>query len=250
MKKGPFTKAGDGRLYLGLDIGSVSLNTVLLDDDYNIVEDYYDYVHGKPFNVLHERLTSILHEHPADTIKAIALTGTGGKLAVGLIGGVFVNEIIAQATSAGRLFPDARTVIEIGGEDSKLIVLERQPSDEYAKLVDFEMNSICAAGTGSFLDQQAKRIGVPIEREFGEMAMRSVNPPRIAGRCSVFAKSDMIHHQQLATPLHDIVAGLCFALARNFRSTVARSKEIVKPVLFSGRRSRKYWNDKGIQGGA
>ena len=234
MKKGPFSTAGDGQFYLGLDIGSVSLNTVLLDDNYNIVEDYYDYVHGKPFNVLHERLISILKDHPAETIKGVALTGTGGKLAVGLIGGVFVNEIIAQATSAGRMFPDARTVIEIGGEDSKLIILERQPSDEYAKLVDFEMNSICAAGTGSFLDQQAKRIGVPIEKEFGEMAMRSVNPPRIAGRCSVFAKSDMIHHQQLATPLHDIVAGLCFALARNFRSTVARSKEIVKPVIFSG----------------
>ena len=234
MNKGPLSAADNGQFYLGLDIGSVSLNTVLLDDNYNIVEDYYDYVHGKPFNVLHERLTIILQEHPADSIKGVALTGTGGKLAVGLIGGVFVNEIIAQATSAGRMFPDARTVIEIGGEDSKLIVLERQPSDEYAKLVDFEMNSICAAGTGSFLDQQAKRIGVPIEKEFGEMAMRSVNPPRIAGRCSVFAKSDMIHHQQLATPLHDIVAGLCFALARNFRSTVARSKDIVKPVIFSG----------------
>ncbi|HKK41430.1 MAG TPA: acyl-CoA dehydratase activase, partial [Bacteroidales bacterium] len=96
------------------------------------------------------------------------------------------------------------------------------------------MNSICAAGTGSFLDQQAKRIGVAIENEFGKMALKSVNPPRIAGRCSVFAKSDMIHHQQIATPVHDIVAGLCFALARNFKSTVARSKEINKPVLFSG----------------
>ena len=96
------------------------------------------------------------------------------------------------------------------------------------------MNSICAAGTGSFLDQQARRICVPIENEFGLMAMKSVNPPRIAGRCSVFAKSDMIHHQQIATPLHDIVAGLCFALARNFRSNVARSKEIRKPVVFSG----------------
>ncbi|MCK7534535.1 MAG: hypothetical protein MZV63_27765 [Marinilabiliales bacterium] len=120
MNKEPLSTAGNGQFFLGLDIGSVSLNTVLLDENYNIVEDYYDYVHGKPFNVLHERLTSILQEHPAETIKGVALTGTGGKLAVGLIGGVFVNEIIAQATSAGRMFPDARTVIEIGGEDSKL----------------------------------------------------------------------------------------------------------------------------------
>jgi len=226
--------SGDKRFYLGLDIGSVSLNTVLLDENYNVREDYYDYVHGKPFNVLKDRLISILENHSSENIAGIAVTGTGGKLATELIGGIFVNEIIAQATSSGRLFPDAQTVIEIGGEDSKLILLEKDPSNGHSRLVDFEMNSICAAGTGSFLDQQARRIGVPIEKEFGEMALKSVDPPRIAGRCSVFAKSDMIHHQQLATPLHDIVAGLCFALARNFRSNVARSKEIKKPVIFSG----------------
>jgi predicted CoA-substrate-specific enzyme activase len=221
-------------LFLGLDIGSVSLNTVLMDESYNILEDYYDYVHGKPFNVLRERLDSILQRIPSESIKGVAITGTGGTLAAELIGGVFVNEIIAQATSTGRLFPDARTVIEIGGEDSKIILLEKDSSNGHSRLVDFEMNSICAAGTGSFLDQQARRIGVPIEKEFGEMSLKSVDPPRIAGRCSVFAKSDMIHHQQIATPLHDIVAGLCFALARNFRSNVARSKEIKKPVVFSG----------------
>ena len=226
--------SSDKHCFLGLDIGSVSLNTVVMDENYNVLEDYYDYVHGKPFNVLKERLTSILENHSADSVKGIAITGTGGKLAANLIGGVFVNEIIAQATSAGRLFPDARTVIEIGGEDSKLIVLEKDPTNGHSRLVDFEMNSICAAGTGSFLDQQARRIGVPIENEFGKMSLKSVDPPRIAGRCSVFAKSDMIHHQQIATPLHDIVAGLCFALARNFRSNVARSKEIIKPVVFSG----------------
>lgn len=210
------------------------MNTVVMDENHNILENYYDYVHGKPFNILKERLTSILRNHDSGSIKGIALTGTGGKLATGLIGGTFVNEIIAQATSTGRLFPEAQTVIEIGGEDSKLIILEKDPVKGYSRLVDFEMNSICAAGTGSFLDQQARRIGVPIETEFGQMSLRSVNPPRIAGRCSVFAKSDMIHHQQIATPLHDIVAGLCFALARNFRSNVARSKEIKKPVVFSG----------------
>jgi predicted CoA-substrate-specific enzyme activase len=221
-------------ILLGLDIGSVSLNTVIMDEDYQVIENYYDYVHGKPFEVLQTRLASLTAEHPADTIKGIAITGTGGKLATELIGGIFVNEIIAQATSAGRLYPEAKTVIEIGGEDSKLIILEKDPSNGHSRLVDFEMNSICAAGTGSFLDQQARRIGVPIENEFGAMSLLSTDPPRIAGRCSVFAKSDMIHHQQIATPLHDIVAGLCFALARNFRSNVARSKEIKKPVIFSG----------------
>ena len=221
-------------ILIGLDLGSVSLNCVVMDEEHHILEDYYDFVHGKPFNVLHDRLKKLLRDHPAETIRGLAVTGSGGRLAVELIGGLCVNEIIAQATSASRLFPDAKTVIEIGGEDSKLIMLERETPDDYPRLVDFEMNSICAAGTGSFLDQQARRIGVRIEKEFGELAMKSVSPPRIAGRCSVFAKSDMIHHQQIATPLHDIVAGLCFALARNFRSTVARRKEMKKPVLFTG----------------
>ena len=224
----------DPKCFLGIDIGSVSINTAVIDENNNILEEYYDYVHGRPFNVLKDRLSSVLEKHPAETIRGIAITGSGGKLATELIGGVFVNEIIAQATSTGILYPEARTVIEIGGEDSKLIILEKDPENGHSRLVDFEMNSICAAGTGSFLDQQARRIGVPIENEFGIMALRSVDPPRIAGRCSVFAKSDMIHHQQIATPLHDIVAGLCFALARNFRSNVARSKEIIKPVVFSG----------------
>ncbi len=221
-------------LFLGLDIGSTSLNTVLIDNNYNVLKEYYDYVHGKPFNMLYERLSSILKAVPGINFKGIAITGTGGKLASNIIGGIFVNEIIAQAESSGKMFPEAKSIIEIGGEDSKLILLEKDPSSGKARLVDFEMNSICAAGTGSFLDQQARRIGVTIEKEFGELSLKSVNPPRIAGRCSVFAKSDMIHHQQIATPLHDIVAGLCFALARNFRSNVARSKEIRKPVIFSG----------------
>jgi predicted CoA-substrate-specific enzyme activase len=227
-------RSSSSRIFLGFDIGSVSLNTVVIDEKNNILEEQYEYIYGRPFNVLKDRLSSLMEKYTDESIRGLALTGTGGKLASSLIGGVFVNEIIAQATSTGALYPEAKTVIEIGGEDSKLIILEKNPENGHSRLVDFEMNSICAAGTGSFLDQQARRIGVPIENDFGAMALKSVDPPRIAGRCSVFAKSDMIHHQQIATPLHDIVAGLCFALARNFRSNVARSKEIRKPVVFSG----------------
>ena len=219
---------------LGFDIGSISLNTVILDEHKHVIEEHYDYVHGKPFEALHRRLGDIISRHGLETFSGIAYTGTGGKLGAELTGGVFVNEIIAQATAVGSMYPHAHTVIEIGGEDSKLILMQPHPDGGPSRLVDFEMNSICAAGTGSFLDQQAKRMGISIENEFGEMALRSQTPPRIAGRCSVFAKSDMIHLQQIATPVHDIVAGLCFALARNFVCTVARSREINLPVVFSG----------------
>ncbi|MFH1320363.1 MAG: acyl-CoA dehydratase activase [Bacteroidota bacterium] len=222
------------KLHLGLDIGSISINTVLIDKDRNIVENRYNYCHGKPFLVLKDILSEIIESHGTEKIGITAITGTGGKLAAEFIGGHFVNEIIAQSSSVAVLYPKANSVIEIGGEDSKLILMEGKEVDHKSSLSDFAMNTLCAAGTGSFLDQQAKRIGVSIENEFGELALKSENPPHIAGRCSVFAKSDMIHLQQIATPVHDIVAGLCFAVARNFKSIMARGKELAKPVIFQG----------------
>ena len=95
------------------------------------------------------------------------------------------------------------------------------------------MNLICAAGTGSFLDNQAQRLKIPIEK-FGELALKSKNPTTIASRCTVFAESDMIHKQQIGHKIEDIVAGLCQGLARNFLSNVARGKNIKPPIVFQG----------------
>ncbi len=219
---------------VGIDIGSVSVNTVVVDEQNHIIEEYYDYCHGRPFHILQERLGEILRSHKNDQLFGVAFTGVGGKKAAELLGGIHVNEIIAQSCSVAELYPEAKTIIEIGGEDSKLIFMDKGEVSEKSVLSDFSMNSLCAAGTGSFLDQQAKRIGVKIEKEFGELALKSENPPRIAGRCSVFAKSDMIHLQQIATPVHDIIAGLCHAVARNLKSTLGRGKQIVQPVIFQG----------------
>ena len=221
-------------IFLGLDIGSISLNTVIIDQEENILENYYDHCHGQPFLMLKRRLTDLLSRYDSEQFQLIAITGTGGKLATELIGGLFINEIIAQSKSVSKFHPEAKTIIEMGGEDSKLIFMDKGKESDSSSLADFNMNSICAAGTGSFLDQQAKRIGVSIEKEFGALALQSKKPPHIAGRCSVFAKSDMIHLQQIATPVHDIVAGLCFAVARNFKSNLAKGKELVKPIVFQG----------------
>ena len=132
-----------------------------------------------------------------------------------------------SSTSIPRFDPSSTS----GGEDSKLILLEEE--DGHLKIGDFSMNTLCAAGTGSFLDQQASRLGFTIE-EFGELALKSKTPPRIAGRCSVFAKSDMIHLQQIATPDYDIVAGLCYAMARNFKSNVGKGKGLRQAHLLQG----------------
>ena len=219
--------------YIGSDIGSISVNTVVINDKKEIIEEYYDYSRGRPFKVLADRLSDILSRHN-NLSGTISLTGTGSKIASELLNGIAVNEIVSQSKAVMELYPNVRTVIEMGGEDSKLISLDKNELKAGMKLSDFTMNSLCAAGTGSFLDQQAKRIGISIENEFGELALKSKHPPRIAGRCSVFAKSDMIHLQQVATPVFDIIAGLCFAVARNFKSTLGKGKALVKPVIFQG----------------
>lgn len=221
-------------LHLGIDIGSISVNTVLINNNSEIVYEDYSYCQGRPFMVVLKILRNIEKEYGLSSFSTVSFTGSGGKQAAELMGGAFVNEVIAQSDATIGLYGNVRTVIEIGGEDSKLIQLESGENIKASRLSDFALNSLCAAGTGSFLDQQAKRIGVNIEKEFGDLAGKSENPPRIAGRCSVFAKSDMIHLQQVATPLHDIVAGLCFAVARNFKATLGRGRNIEKPVSFQG----------------
>ncbi|MGD2079856.1 MAG: acyl-CoA dehydratase activase [Nitrospirota bacterium] len=209
--------------YIGIDAGSVSVKLVILDESGEVLHKEYRPHRGHPIEMAVEMLGA------ADVSGecSLAVTGTSGKLIASILGMDPVNEIVAQAYSTQKLHPHVNTIIEMGGEDSKLIVMDD------SGVRDFAMNSVCAAGTGSFLDQQAERLRLSIE-EFSEMALRSAKPPRIAGRCSVFAKSDMIHLQQIATPVEDIVAGLCFAVARNFRGTIARGTTIVPPVAFQG----------------
>ncbi len=222
------------KINLGLDIGSTSINVILTDGNFKVLGDRYLWCYGRPFHVLAEVLDSIILEYGRDNVGILAYTGSGGEQASKLTGGDFINEIIAQSGAVGEYYPEVRTIIEMGGEDSKLIFMEKGRMNGHSRLSDFSLNSLCAAGTGSFLDQQAKRIGVSIRDEFGELALKSEKPPRIAGRCSVFAKSDMIHLQQIATPMHDIVAGLCFAVARNFKSTLGRGKSFSPPFIFQG----------------
>jgi len=220
-------------VYVGLDIGSVSTNTVILDEHKNILEEHYTRTRGEPVKTAFSVLTDVVSRYGFEQIRLVATTGSGGKLIAPLIGASFTNEVIAQAKAVEVFHPEVRTVIEMGGQDAKLIFLAPEDEGGKVRIEDFQMNSVCAAGTGSFLDQQAYRLGLTIE-DFGLLSLKSKNPPRVAGRCSVFAKSDMIHLQQIATPDYDIVAGLCYAVARNFKSTIGKGKEFVKPVAFQG----------------
>jgi len=137
------------------------------------------------------------------------------------------NEISAHAAGALSLKSDVRTVLEIGGEDSKIIIFEDGVP------VDFAMNTLCAAGTGAFLDQIAGRLAIPVE-ELGALACGASRAARISGRCTVFAESDIIFKQQAGVPVDEIVKGLCLAMVRNFLADVGHGKKIRGPVLFQG----------------
>ncbi|MEW5865265.1 MAG: acyl-CoA dehydratase activase [Bacillota bacterium] len=216
------------RGYLGVDVGSVSTNLVILDERGDVVEKVYLRTRGEPIAVIQEGMRMLAPVVEDMEIAGVGTTGSGRRLAGVILGADCVkNEITAHAIASARVVPDVQTVIEIGGQDSKIIILRQ------GAVTDFAMNTVCAAGTGSFLDQQAARLGVPIER-FGELALVSTTPVRIAGRCAVFAESDMIHKQQIGHRIEDIVAGLCEALVRNYLNNVGKGKDIQPPVVFQG----------------
>lgn len=213
--------------FLGIDVGSVTTKLALIDESNMVAWSTYRKTMGQPIRVLQTALRD-LEKEIGPNIAAVGATGSGRRLASYLVGAdVIKNEITAHAIASIMMVPGVRTIIEIGGQDSKLIIIRD------GVVVDFSMNTVCAAGTGSFLEHQAVRLGIAIE-ELGRYAVSSQNPTRIAGRCTVFAESDMIHKQQLGHSIEDIVAGLCDALCRNYLSNLARGKEIRAPILFQG----------------
>ena len=220
------------KTYLGIDVGSISTKFVLINEQNQILSHSYFRTKGDPIQAIQDGLRNLKEKIREDNlsvqISGVATTGSARYLAGVIIGADLIkNEITAHAKGASFAVPDVRTIIEIGGQDSKIIILENRVA------VDFAMNLICAAGTGSFLDAQAFRLKLPIEK-FGELALRSNSPTNIGSRCTVFCESDMIHKQQIGHKVEDIVAGLCQGLARNFLANIAKGKNIKSPIVFLG----------------
>ena len=214
--------------YLGIDVGSVSTNLVLLNHRGELVRKLYIRSQGNPVLSVQRGLVKIIKDLKDFEIAGVGTTGSGRQLIGQLVGADLIkNEITAHAIACLNIEPSVQTIIEIGGQDSKLILIRE------GVVSDFAMNTVCAAGTGSFLDQQAARLDMEVA-ELGQRAANGNHPVRIAGRCAVFAESDMIHKQQMGHPLEDILAGLCQALVRNFLSNLGKGKDLRPPYIFQG----------------
>ncbi len=162
-------------------------------------------------------------------ISGFYATGSGRHLVRGLYGvDGCIDEISAQARSVRELNRDVDTIIEIGGQDSKFIRLKD------GEVHDFVMNRMCAAGTGSFLAEQADRLKVDIEDEFAALAIKAQAPVNLGTRCTVFMDSDLVHHIQLGKEKQDLCAGLAYSIAQNYLDMVVRSRPIGTNVIFQG----------------
>ncbi len=218
------------KVYVGLDVGSGTAKVAVLSPEREVLFHDYQKTHGQPVETA-LKLLRVVEEKFGGALSGLTCTGTAGKFISQILSVAFVNEVMAHARAVEHFHPEARTIIDIGGEDSKLVFISHEGGR--FRIRDFALNTMCAAGTGAFLEQQAARLGYTIQ-EFGELATKAEHIPRIAGRCTVFAKSDMIHLQQAAVPDHEIIAGLCFAIVRNLKSNLARGRKILPPVVFQG----------------
>jgi predicted CoA-substrate-specific enzyme activase len=225
----------DTNYFLGLDIGSVSIKCALIDDTQQVLYDQYARAEGQPLRKLRQMLGELRRRYPELGVAGMCATGSGKALVEHYLPTAAENEIICHARGAKTLHPDVHAIIEIGGQDSKLIVFDpdARPQPGCVAIKDFSMNELCAAGTGAFLDEQAHRLGIDI-RDFAAIALQSDAAAHIAGRCAVFAKTDMIHLQQKGTPMPDILLGVAYSMARNYLSNLVRGRALQPLVAFQG----------------
>ena len=215
--------------YLGVDIGSISTKGVVIDSNHNVIASLYIWTEGNPVKAVNKLVNELKKKMPSNyQIKGIGTTGSARKL-IGLLldANIVKNEITAHAIGTLNYYPNVKTILEIGGQDSKIIMINN------GIITDYAMNTLCAAGTGSFLSSQAKSLGIKIQ-EFSKYALKSKNPVKIAARCTVFAESDLIHKAQSGYQKEDIVAGLCRSVVLNYLNNVGKGKKITGPIVFQG----------------
>ena len=228
------------KCYIGVDIGSISTKGVVIDDENKILASKYLWTEGDPINAT-KRIVESLHntleiQKIIPDIYGIGTTGSARNLIGAILNAnVIKNEITAHAIGTLSIYPDVRTILEIGGQDSKLIILKN------GIVTDYAMNTLCAAGTGSFLSSQLKRLGVKIE-DMGDIALTSKNPSKIAARCTVFAESDLVHKAQIGHSKENLIAGLCNSVVQNYLNNLAKGKKIEDKVVFQGKKKK----NKGV----
>lgn len=221
------------KLSLGIDIGSVTVKIAILDEKQNILHTKYVVHQSRPYQALLSILKEIQPYFSTDEQYCLSVTGSGRENIAACLEALNVNEIVAHAEATAFFYPHIRSIIEIGGQDSKYIRIRAKEQAQGVTIITQKMNDLCAAGTGAFIEQQAERLHIPLDM-FGQIALRSNHPRFVAGRCAVFAKTDIIHLLQEGIKKEDIAAGICDAVVRNYIAQFAKGKKIETPIALQG----------------
>jgi len=217
-------------VYLGIDIGSTTTKYALVTEERQIIDKNYVHTQGKPIEVT-QKLLKRISDGLGDRVEILGVATTGsGRNVVGdfLNADLIIDEITAHARGAVEIDQGIDTIFEIGGQDSKYISITN------ANPLDFDMNKVCAAGTGSFLHELANKHGINIVGEFQEIALSSDRPVKLAERCTVFMESDLVSYHQKGVAREDLIGGLCYAIVHNYLNRVVGKRKIGERVMFLG----------------
>jgi predicted CoA-substrate-specific enzyme activase len=209
------------KLFIGIDLGSTTVKAVVLNGQ--VLANAIRPTGANPRKTGEAVLEQIL-EKSAGPIDKIVATGYGR---VSFSADEIVSEITAHARGSNLLYPDARTVIDIGGQDSKITRI-----DDQGRVLDFAMNDRCAAGTGRFIENTAKALEVSLE-EFSLKSLASRSPAKINSMCTVFAESEVISQIAQGTSIEDVSAGVHASVARRIKAMVERVG-VEDQVVFTG----------------
>ena len=211
------------KTYIGLDVGSVSVKLAQIDENENLVNSIYLRNCGLVETVKEAMETMV----STSEVAGVGVTGSGRRFVGMFVGADLVkSEVLAHTVGTLSFYPDVRTLMDIGGEDSKLMTLNN------GVLENFQLNSICSAGTGSFLESIAGRMGIRIE-DVGDIALGSSQRIDFPSKCGVFTQSSVVSKKNTGASKEDILMGVCRSLVSNYL-TMAKGVRLQPPYVYQG----------------
>jgi predicted CoA-substrate-specific enzyme activase len=222
-----------GALWVGIDVGSTTAKIAVLEP---LQKKLLFWKYRRHFSRQAETVAALLSEvHDAFPLAHLktSICGSGAEPVADIIGGCFVQEVIANSIAVSELFPFAKTSIELGGQDAKILFFREDETTRRPKLSDMRMNGCCAGGTGAFIDQIAGLLDMPIE-QFDDAARRGRNVFDISGRCGVFAKTDLQPLLNMGARKEDVVLSVFHAVAKQTITGLGHGMQLAAPVVFLG----------------
>lgn len=229
----PTTISNITTLLVGIDVGSTTGKIAVYDPETKqVLFRRYVRHHARQVECVKNLLLEVKEAFPNASLRA-AFCGSGGAALADALGLPYVQEVVANALAVSEFYPTARTAIELGGQDAKMVFFEYDTNQERLTVADMRMNGSCAGGTGAFIDEIATLLKVPTEK-FNDLANQGKSVHNISGRCGVYAKTDIQPLLNQGVPKEEIALSSFHAIAKQTIGGLAQGLDITPPVVFEG----------------